>query len=57
MGLDKSKMTAVGISCPNDMLKIIDNIKDTERRPSRSNTCVMLLELGIEAYIKKTGLK
>ncbi len=57
MGLDKSKMTAVGISCPNDMLKTIDDIKEAERRPSRSNTCVMLLELGIEAYKKKNGLK
>lgn len=56
MALDRSKNTPVGISCPNEMLVIIDKIKKSERRPSRSNTCVMLLELGIEEYKKKTGL-
>lgn len=57
MGLDKSKMTAVGISCPNEILSVIDKIKDLERRPSRSNTCVFLIELGIEEYKRKNGLQ
>jgi metal-responsive CopG/Arc/MetJ family transcriptional regulator len=57
MALDRGKKTPVGISCPNDLLAIIDKITKKERRTSRSNTCVMLIELGIEAYKKKFNLE
>jgi metal-responsive CopG/Arc/MetJ family transcriptional regulator len=53
MPLNRDKNTPVGITVPNDLLKDIDLITEKERRKSRSNTCLMLIELGLEAYKKK----